>query len=147
MTERCPTAFDEKLISGYLDGELTQAVDQKVRIHLENCAYCQEIYDELQTMREAAMTTKFVEPTDDQWDERPRGLTSRVSRSVGWTLAVVWLAAVSCFGLWQLWRAPEGLLEKTLIFGGMVGFGLVFLSVLLDRIRTARSDRYREVEK
>jgi predicted anti-sigma-YlaC factor YlaD len=147
MTERCPTAFDEKLISGHLDGELTQAADQKVRLHLESCTHCRGTFNELQTIREAAMTTKFIEPTDDQWDERPRGVPSRVSRSVGWALAVVWLAAVSCFGLWQLWRAPEGLLEKVLIFGGVAAFGLVFLSALLDRIRTARSDRYREVEK
>jgi hypothetical protein len=39
------------------------------------------------------------------------------------------------------------LLEKTLIFGGLAAFGLIFLSVLLDRIKTARTDRYREVEK
>jgi len=147
MTERCPTAFDEKLVSGHLDGELTQAVAQKVRIHLEGCSHCRDMYDELKTMREAAMTTKFVDPSDDQWDERPRGGSSRVSRSLGWALAIVWLAAVSGFGLWNLWQAPEGMLEKTLIFGGLAAFGLIFLSVLADRIKTARTDRYRGVEK
>jgi predicted anti-sigma-YlaC factor YlaD len=147
MTERCPTAFDEELVSGHLDGELTQADAQKVRLHIEGCSYCRSLYDELNTMREAAMTTKFVEPTDDQWDESPRGGTSRASRSLGWALAIVWLVAVSGFGLWHLWQSPEGLLEKTLIFGGLAAFGLIFLSVLLDRIKTARTDRYREVEK
>ena len=33
--------FDEALISGYLDGELTQGDAQRVRVHLEDCAVCQ----------------------------------------------------------------------------------------------------------
>lgn len=147
MTKRCPTSFDQSLISGYLDGELTQAADQRVRIHLEECAHCRELFEELQTMREAAMSTQFVEPSDDQWNERPRGTGSFISRSLGWALAIVWLVTVSGYALWQLWISPEDLFEKLLVFGGLSAVGLLFLSVLLDRIRTAKTDRYREVEK
>ena len=32
MAERCPASFDETMISGHLDGELTQAAEQKVEI-------------------------------------------------------------------------------------------------------------------
>jgi len=38
-------------------------------------------------------------------------------------------------------------LEKLLIFGGLTAFGLLFLSVLIDRIKAARTDRYWGVEK
>jgi predicted anti-sigma-YlaC factor YlaD len=147
MTERCQTSFDEKLISGHLDGELTQAADQRVRIHLETCDHCRNLYEELRTMREATMSTQFVEPSDEQWNERPRGTASLLSRSLGWMLAIVWLVAVTGFGLWHAWHDTEGLFERLLVFGGLAAFGLLLLSVLVDRIRISRTDRYREVEK
>lgn len=147
MTDRCPTSFDQSLISGHLDGELTQAAEQRVRLHLEECSHCRALFDELQTMREAAMSTRFVEPSDDQWDERPHGFSSRLSRTLGWLLTAVWLVVVAGFGLWHLWQSPEGLFEKLLVFGGLTAFGLLFLSVLIDRISSARTDRYRGVEK
>ncbi len=147
MTDRCPTSFDQSLISGHLDGELTQAAAQKVRLHMEGCTRCRALYDELRIMREAAMSTRFVEPSDDQWDERPRGISSLFSRSLGWLLAIVWLATVAGYALWHVWQSPEALFEKVLVFGGLTAFGLLFLSVLIDRIRTGRTDRYRGVER
>jgi len=95
MTDRCPTSFDQSMISGHLDGELTQAAAQRVRLHLEQCGHCNALFKELQIMREAAMSTRFVEPSDDQWDERPHSVSSRFSRSLGWLLTVVWLATVA----------------------------------------------------
>ena len=147
MTDRCPTSFDESLISGHLDGELTQAAAQRVQLHLEECRHCRNVFAELQMMREAALSTRFVEPSDDQWDERPRGFSSRYSRSLGWLLIVLWLIIIAGYALWAVWQSPEGLFEKLLVFGGLAAFGLLFLSVLIDRITSARSDRYREVEK
>ena len=62
-------------------------------------------------------------------------------------MTAVWLLVVAGFGLWHLWQSPEGLFEKLLVFGGLTAFGLLFLSVLIDRISSARTDRYRGVEK
>lgn len=147
MTLSCPRAFDETLISGHLDGELTQAAAQKVRLHLEECAACRSLLEDLRTMREATMSTEFAKPDDDQWDERPRSGLSLLARGTGWTLAGVWLAAVSVFGLWHLWQSTDELLERLLVFGGISALALLFTSVLLDRITSARTDPYREVQK
>ena len=147
MTAACPDRFDQILLSGYLDGELTQAGAQRVRIHLEDCAACRESYDELRTLREATMTTRLDEPRDVQWDERPTGLFSGLSRGVGWLVLIVWAVGTAGFGLWQLATGPENLAEKLMVFGGLFGVALLFGSILLDRLKTARTDRYREVQK
>jgi anti-sigma factor RsiW len=147
MTTRCPTSFDEALISGYLDQELTQAADQRVRVHLEGCAHCSTLLDELKSMREVAMSTRFETPTDDQWNEAPSGGASLATRGLGWVMGVIWIVAVAAFGLWHAATGPESLLEKLLVFGGISAFALLFLSVLIDRIHRAKSDRYREVQK
>jgi predicted anti-sigma-YlaC factor YlaD len=147
MTASCPRAFDETLVSGHLDGELTQAAAQKVRLHLEDCAHCRALLDDLRAMREATMSTEFVRPDDDQWDERPRGTGSLLARGAGWVLAVVWLVAVAGYGLWQFWQSAANPVERLLVFGGLAAAVLLFVSVVLDRISSARTDPYREVQK
>lgn len=147
MTQACPRAFDETLISGHLDGELTQATAQRVRLHLEDCVHCRALLEDLRTMREAAVSTEFVKPDDTQWDERPRGTTSRFARGAGWLVLVVWAVAVTVFGLWQFWRSAANLGERLMVFGGISAVALLFISVVLDRIASARTDPYREVEK
>jgi hypothetical protein len=66
---------------------------------------------------------------------------------VGWAILIAWLAGLVGYGTWQLVRSPENLGEKLLVFGLWLGFGLVFLSVLLDRLKVMKTDRYRRVEK
>jgi predicted anti-sigma-YlaC factor YlaD len=147
MADHCPSAFDESLISGYLDGELTQATEQKVRIHLEDCMQCRTLLEDLRSIREAAMSTEFSKPDDTQWDERPQGGTSLVARGAGWILIAVWTVVVGVYAIWEFIKMPASPLERLLVVGGLTALALLFVSVLLDRIRTARTDPYREVEK
>jgi hypothetical protein len=84
---------------------------------------------------------------DDQWNEQPVGAAGAATRTLGWLFLVVWLAVCTGYGLWQLAVSPEGLFEKLLVFGGLTGVVLLFVSVLLDRIRRAKTDRYKEVRK
>ena len=147
MAETCPASFDETLISGHLDGELTQAAEQKVRIHLEDCDHCQTVLGELRTLRETTMSTEFHAPDDSQWDERPQTGLSLVARGSGWIIAVVWVVFFAAYALWQFWQGPANLVERLLVFGGLSALALLFTSVLLDRLRAARTDPYREVEK
>lgn len=143
----CPHGFPEELLSGHLDRELSQGEDQRVRIHLEDCDPCRRTYEELRELREASMTTPFSTPPDAQWDERPRSGGSGLLRGAGWTLLIVWLFAVLGFGVWQWIQHPATLWERFLTFAGVTGVLMLFLSVLLDRIRAAKTDKYRRIEK
>lgn len=137
--------FDEALISGYIDGELTQQDEQRVRIHIEDCDRCRETAHELNTLKEATMTTDFH--VDTQWDETPRSTASGFLRTFGWLMAVIWTVVVIGYGLWQFAKDTEDLLQVVMVFGLGLGFGLVFLSVLIDRVRTHKTDPYRKVKK
>lgn len=139
--------FDEALLSGYLDGELTQYEEQRVRVYLEDHSEARALLEEMKTVRETTRTTRFEVPDDLQWDERPRGPFSRFARGFGWLLILVWLVGVSAFGLWQLLTAPENLLAKLLVVGSIGGFALLLVSVLLDRLHDMKTDRYRRVRK
>lgn len=147
MADYCPASFDEAQISGHLDGELTQAAEQRVCLHLEDCEHCRAVLDEFRALREATMSTDFQKPDDSQWDERPQTSVSFIARGMGWMIAVVWAVFFAAYALWQFWQGSANLLERLLVFGGLSALALLFTSVLLDRLRAARTDPYREVEK
>jgi predicted anti-sigma-YlaC factor YlaD len=147
MAERCPSGFDRSLLSGHLDGELTQAAEQRVRIHLEDCAACRASYRELAELREATMSTQLDHPTDDQWREAPRTAASATSRGLGWILLIAWCVLTGGYGLWQAWQEVGNPFERLLVFGGLAALVLLFLSVVLDRLHARRTDPYEEVER
>lgn len=146
MRDVNPT-FDEALLSGYVDGELTQAEEQKVRIFLEDDAAARAIVEDIRRLRQAARGTRFKLPPDTQWDERPRGPASAVLRRLGWVLLLGSGASVLGFGAWQLAVGPFAAFAKLIAFGTLFGLGSLFVSVLADRLRAAATDRYRRVEK
>lgn len=140
--------FDEAMISGYLDQELTQGDEQRVRVHLETCAACRGIADELRLLKEATMTTGFQAPEDTQWDESPRNRTSRALLYGGWLLAALWAVGLVGFLIWQAATDGESIRGEAAI--GVVPFvaiGLIVSSALIDRIQTRKTDPYRKVQK
>lgn len=147
MTTHTDTPFDESLLSGYLDGELTQGEAQRVRVHLENDPASRRLFEELAAMRSAALSTELPVPDDDQWDPAPRGPFSRFFRRTGWLIVLLWLVGVSAAGLWGWWSAEAPWTTKALTAAVVGGPLLLLLSVLLDRLRVMKTDPYRRVRK
>ncbi len=140
--------FNQALLSGYLDGELTQGDEQRVRLHLEGCADCRSVTNELRKLREATMNTEFQVPEDTQWDETPRGATSRFLHSFGWLIAGLWVVGIVAYVVWQIATDSESLqFEGILGFGLLLAVGLIILSALVDRLKTRKNDPYRKVLK
>ena len=140
--------FDEALISGFLDGELTQGDEQRVRLHLQGCTACSQVADELRQVKEATMTTAFRVPDDTQWDETPRSQVSRMLQYLGWLLAIVWAVGLIAVLIWRAATEGESIrFEALLGVTPLVAVGLLVLSALIDRLKTRKTDPYRKVQK
>lgn len=144
-------SFDETLLSGYLDKELTQGENQRVRIHLEDCAECTRTLQEIKRLRETTMTTGFNVRDDGQWSEAPRGAASRWLRNIGWIMTPVWVVALIGIVLWGMASETENLFSGLFWALFWALFWLIailfFLSALIDRLEARKTDRYRRVEK
>lgn len=147
MTEDATARFNETLLSGYLDGELTQAEAQRVRLHLEDHPEARALLAEMRRIRNAQLDTGFRLPQDQEWKEIPRTSLSRASRWLGWVGLVTSGLSVLLYGLWKFTTSAEPVGEKVVVFGILGGFALLLLSVALDRWAVAKTDRYGRVEK
>jgi|TARA_Y100000294_G_scaffold139966_1_gene133609 predicted anti-sigma-YlaC factor YlaD len=147
MPEPCGRTFDEALLSGYLDGALVQGDEQRVRVHLEDCNTCRTLVEELAELRGATMSSTFNTPGDHEWSEAPRTEASRLIRGLGWPLVIVWAILVGTYAMWQGWLESENLIEQLILVGGVSGFAMLLLGILLDRLKAMRTDPYREVDK
>lgn len=138
----------EVFLSGYLDGELTQQESQQVEVHLEDCLGCREIYRELREARQAAADLPIPQPSGKEWKLIEGRILEQATRSIGWVILVVWSTITVAYGIFQYAVSPEeALFEKILVFGFFLGFALLFFSILLQRIREGRADRYKGVLK
>jgi len=136
---------DEGLLSGYLDGELTQAEAQFVEVRLDASGELRRELEELRRLREATMGMNFTEPTEREWDEHAQGIFSSGARGLGWIMVIIWSVLLLGYAAWQFLASEGDLLVKLIVFGLGSGLGLLFISVLVDRIRTYGRDKYRRV--
>jgi anti-sigma factor RsiW len=147
MPDQCRRTFDEAMLSGYVDRMLTQADEQRVRVHLEDCAVCRAQVEDISRLKEVTMSSEFREPADEQWSEVPRGRASQFTFGVGWSFLIVWALVTTGYGLWQFWTSEGALFGKLIVFVPLSALVLLFVSVLIDRVKAMRTDRYREVQK
>ncbi len=139
--------IDDVLLSGYLDGTLAQLDQQRVRLVLEEDPELRHVFRELRVMREAALATRFVLPAEIDWPELPQSMPASYSRLAGWLLVTGWVLLLVVVGLGELWSGRHGWLEIVLFLGLPGGLVLLFFSVLLDRLKSLKTDRYCGVER
>ena len=137
----------EELISGYLDGELTQQESQKVSNHLEQCKACQKAYQELNDLQVTISTISYPDIEDKKIDKIMNDLTTKRIEGLSWFLIVTGLIMILTFGIYQFWfdrsiSWPVRLIVSLLCGGG---FGL-FISVLRQKLFTRKKDKYRNVK-
>lgn len=102
--------------------------------------------------RLAAGTTAAFNGEDlpmEVWDGFLDGVYNRLERKTGWIIFILGMIALCAYGIVLFYMEDEiSLLAKALITVPVVGGIVLFLSVLRQRIRVAKTDRYsKEVQR
>jgi len=147
MTELNNCQHIEALISGYLDGELTQQQSQKVVLHLEQCKECQDTYQQFKNLQSAIGKTSYPEMEQEQLNAIMNDLTSNRIEVAAWFLITTGLVMLLTFSVYHFWlessMAWYSKLALSLIWGGGIG---LFVSVLRQRWISKKNDKYNKVE-
>lgn len=136
------------MLSAYLDGELTQADEQRVRIHLEDCEECRLAFEQLRQLQRITADMKFSDPPEDKMREIEERLSVQAPRMAGWTLLLGGLTVWILYAVYLFVTDPKLLTWQKLVSGAVViGFVLLLISVLRQRLLELPLDRYRGVKK
>ena len=143
-----PCESFKPLLMGLLDGELTTEQLSEVNQHLNRCAACRHELEDLRSACDPLRHLSFIEPGEAQLERLWRSPFSRFTRWAG--LGLVLLGILTLIGVVAVEVARDrsaGLPLKLGLAGIAVGFAVLLLSALRDRLVTLRHDPYREVER
>ena len=136
-----------ELLSGYIDGELTQQQRQRVELHCDDCKECRALMDELGALKKEVSRTRFGEYGEDRWRETMNDSTVQVTRGIGWLLFLAGVLAISGIALYEFVIDSSIPLHIKLITGSIWGgLGVLLLSVLRQRLIERKTDKYKDVE-
>jgi hypothetical protein len=138
------------LLSGYVDHELTQQQSQRVQIHLDTCAACRRLHDDLKNMKEQLRQLSYPISDEEMLDKLEKDLFASGSRNFGWILlglAALFAAVAGTVAFFTFLAAPDvpvlvKLFNALLVIGGAA----LFVSVVRERLMTYKKDKYRNVK-
>ncbi len=136
-----------ELITGYLDGELTQQESQRVSLHMQACEKCKSSFEELKTMQNLIKQSKYQNMDENQLEHVVSDLTSKKLERVSWIAIVTGFVFVLVLAGYEFWinTSLSGFEKFTvsLLIAGAVG---LFLAVLRQRLKNRKRDKYRRVK-
>ncbi|MCO7227333.1 anti-sigma factor [Pleionea sp. CnH1-48] len=145
MTEQCKQI--ETLLSGYIDGELTQQQSQKVHLHISSCDDCRKMLEELKQLKVNVGNMEKPAMPEEILDEIMQDAPARSMQTIGWFLLSVGCSFLVAFCGFHFFFSSDIPIFLKLIYSGIFG-GLFFLfiSVLRQRLIARKTDRYKGVD-
>jgi predicted anti-sigma-YlaC factor YlaD len=137
----------EKLLTGYLDAELTQQESQRVAVHIDECPQCRQTYQQLKQLQHAVQDAQYPNMEQDELEKIVNDMTSKSIQGVAWFALSAGLAMIIAMAVYAFW-VDSGMswyekLAMSLIWGGGIG---LFISVLRQRLISRKTDKYRRVK-
>ncbi len=136
------------LLVGLLDAELTPDETRQINQHLSRCAACRKEYEELRETSGKLSAISFQEPGDKILAEVWKSPYSRAVRNTSLVMIVGGYAALIGYGLFELLtNGKEELPAKLGLAAIVLGFLILLVQLVRERVKTYKTDPYKEIER
>jgi Putative zinc-finger len=136
------------LIVGLLDKELPAEDIHNLNTHLNRCESCRKEFDEMEEVSEKLTLPSFKEPEDEILDQLWKSPYSRFTRNAGILLVSAGYLCLVGYGLYVfIVNKNEAILPKTAIMALIIGFLILFFSIIRERMKTYKKDIYKEIKR
>ena len=138
----------QALLMGLLDGELDPEEAQEVNTHLHRCTGCREEYEQLRQSSKKIETLSFVEPQDEILNALWKRPYSRFTRNASLFLILAGYLVLILFGIYEFIQdKSEAVLPKVATVAICLGFVILLYSLIRERLRSYKTDPYKEIER
>ncbi len=136
------------LLMGLIDRELVPGEARRVNDHLLRCAACREEYEELRRASKSIEAVSFAEPSDEALGTLWNRPYSRFAQNSGMILVLVGWLALICYGMYEFFMdKSEAAIPKLATAAVCIGIAILLISVIRGRLKTYKTDPYKEVER
>jgi len=132
----------------FLDGEMSDEEKRTFREHIEQCDACAGDLRRLAPLCRLADEITFAEPDREVWDRYWNGVAARLQRGAGWSLTALGIAILAGVALTYFFTHPA--VPPTVKLGGALlfaGLAILFITVLVARLKSLGKDKYRRIER
>jgi len=141
----------EALLSGYLDGELTQGDRQRVEVIMEDCQDCAKTFEEMKKLRSEIGGIQYEHMTEAERLKAAKDPVAETGASLGQVLVIggfiIFYGSCIYLALKGILADPDTpLFMKIGLPAIFIGMGILLTSVIIDRIRASKTDPYKDVE-
>ncbi len=136
------------LLVGLLDGELTPDETRQINEHLTRCAACRAEYERLRETTGKLAAISYREPDDAVLARAWRSPFSRLARNTSLVMIIGGYALLIGYGLYEfLGSGKEELPAKMGLAAVVMGFLILLVQLIRERLRTWKTDPYKEIER
>ena len=148
---KCNCEDIETLLSGYLDGELTQSDRQRVEVLMEDCEDCAKTFEEMKKLRGEISGIEYEYMTEADRLKAVKDPVAQTGASLGQILVIggfiFFYGSCIYLALKEMLSDPDTpILIKIGLPAIFLGFGVLLTSVIIDRIKASKTDPYKDVE-
>ena len=141
----------EALLSGYLDGELTQGDRQRVEVIMEDCQNCAKTFEQMKKLRGEISGIEYEHMSEAERLKAAKDPVAETGASLGQILVIggfiLFYGSCIYLALKEMLASPDTpILIKIGLPAIFLGFGVLLTSVIIDRIRASKTDPYKDVE-
>ncbi len=138
------------LMMGYLDGELSAEDKKEFLEHLNTCQNCQQEWQSFNQLKEETSKMRFKALPEMYWDDYWEKVYNRIERGIGWIFfsigAIILLAFMGYEFLQDFFmNSREPLILKIGVGFFVLGFIIIFVSVVREKLMVRRHDKYRRI--
>lgn len=141
-----------ELLIRYVDMQISGEDKIRLENHLKECGSCRNDLKQLQNWKEVSSEMKGKLLPDMAWDEYWQHLYNRLERGIGWILisigAIILLGFVVYHFIMDVLNTTElTRLEKFGILSLALGFVVLLVSVIREKLMIRKYDKYKEVQR
>lgn len=149
MTHKTCTEEEYRaLLMGLLDGELTPEESVKINAAMSRSSRLREEYEALRQAGDTLRGISFIEPDEALARKFWRNPYSGFGRAASLVLIVGGYAGLIGYGVFEALRTGTEELPAKLMIGAIaIGFAMLLLQTIVQRLLTWKNDPYKEIER